>query len=250
MDLLPAIDLREGRVVRLLRGDDARRTVYSERPADIAVEYARAGARRIHVVDLDAAFGEAPQRGLIAALTADLAARSDPVGVQLGGGLRSEDDVTWALEIAGCARAVVGSLVGRDFRTFARLAARFPGRLVPALDVSGNEVRIAGWREAADRSLAAMCRELRGLPCPAVLVTDVERDGTLDGPNLELASGVAAASGIPALLSGGVRSLEDLEAARAARGVGGAVVGKALYDGVFTLGEALATVRGGEEVVW
>ena len=135
-------------------------------------------------------------------------------------------------------------MVGRDPDGFGRLAARYPGRLVPALDVADGEVRLAGWREGADRSLDALCRTLRGLPCPAILVTDVARDGTLEGPNLELAGRVAEAAGIPALLSGGVRSLDDLEAARAAPGIAGAVVGKALYEGLFTVQEALAACRG------
>lgn len=250
MELLPAIDLRQGRVVRLRRGDDAERTVYSERPTEVAAGYARGGARWVHVVDLDAAFGEAPQRDLLVDLAGGLAEGRGrgSVGVQLGGGLRSEESVTWALETVGCDRAVVGSLVGRDFRTFVRLTERFPGRIVPALDVAGDEVRIAGWREAAGRSLETFCRELRGLPCPAVLVTDVERDGTLDGPNLELARRVAECSGVPALLSGGVRSIGDLEAARQASEmggeIGGAVVGTALYEGVFTVEEALAVLGG------
>jgi len=248
MELLPAIDLRHGRVVRLTRGDDAERTTYSERPEEVLGGYVAAGAGRVHVVDLDAAFGEPPQRERIAALVARcgrLATLLDGgSGLQLGGGLRTPDDVTWALETAGCARAVVGSMVGRDPDGFARLAERYPERLVPALDVEDGQVRLAGWRERADRSLEALCRELRGLPCPAILVTDVARDGTLDGPNLELARHVADAAGIPALLSGGVRSLADLEAAREIPGIAGAVVGKALYEGLFTVQEALAACRG------
>jgi len=248
MELLPAIDLRHGHVVRLTRGDDAARTVYSDSPEEVLAGWVGSGALRVHVVDLDAAFGEPPQRELVAALAARFGRLATLLGggsgLQLGGGLRTEEEVAWALEEAGCARAVVGSMVARDPSAFARLAARFPGRLVPALDVDGGEVRVAGWREGADRSLDALCRALSGLPCPAVLVTDVARDGTLEGPNLALAARVAEASGIPALLSGGIRSLDDLEAARKAPGIAGAVVGKALYEGVFTVQEALATCRG------
>jgi len=248
MELLPAIDLRHGRVVRLTRGDDADRTVYSEQPEEVLGGYVAAGAGRVHVVDLDAAFGEPPQRERIAALVdrfGRMATLLDgDAGLQLGGGLRTPEDVAWALETVGCSRAVIGSMVGRDPDGFARLAARYPGRLVPALDVADGEVRLAGWQERADRSLETLCRSLRGLPCPAILVTDVSRDGTLEGPNLELADRVADAAGIPALLSGGVRSLADLEAARQAPGIAGAVVGKALYEGLFTVQEALAAARG------
>ncbi len=248
MELLPAIDLRRGRVVRLTRGDDTARTVYSDRPEEVLGGHVAAGAGRVHVVDLDAAFGEPPQRDLVAALVARfgrLATLLDgDSGLQLGGGLRTPDDVAWALETAGCARAVIGSMVGRDPDGFARLAERYPGRLVPALDVENGAVRLAGWRERSDWSLESLCAHLRGLPCPAILVTDVSRDGTLDGPNLGLAERVADASGMPVLLSGGVRSLDDLEAARETPGIAGAVVGKALYEGLFTVQEALAASRG------
>jgi len=241
MDLLPAIDLRQGRVVRLTRGDDAQRKVYGARPADVLADHFRSGASMVHVVDLDAAFGEAPQRDLVEALAAGAAAAGGPA-IELGGGLRTEEAVAWALEEAGCARAVIGSMVARDFEMFTRLVHRFPDRLVPALDIEGDEVRVAGWTSAAGRSLDALCQDLRGLPCPAVLVTDVSRDGTLEGPNFGLARQVAEASGFPALLSGGVRSLDDLMVARNLPGIGGAVVGKALYEGIFTVAQALAAI--------
>lgn len=237
MDLLPAIDLRRGRAVRLRQGDDARATVYGEDPLAVLDGYVRDGARIVHVVDLDATFGEAPQRELIGRMTGRGAA------VQLGGGLRDRDAIRWALD-AGCSRAVVGSMVARDVETFRALALEHPGALVPALDVEAGQVRIAGWTEGSSRALADLCDRLRGLPCPAVLVTDVERDGMLSGPNFDLAREVATASGIPALLSGGVRSIEDLEIARTIPEIAGAIVGRALYEGIFTVEEALAACGG------
>jgi phosphoribosylformimino-5-aminoimidazole carboxamide ribotide isomerase len=233
MDLLPAIDLRGGRAVRLLQGDDTRATVYGDDPLAVLDSYVQAGARIVHVVDLDATFGEAPQRGLIARMTGRGA------DVQLGGGLRDRDAVRWALD-AGCSRVVVGSMVARDVEAFRALTLEHPGALVPALDVEAGQVRIAGWTEGSSWSLPELCVRLRGLPCPAVLVTDVERDGMLSGPNFDLARRVAMASGIPALLSGGVRSLADLETARAMPGIAGAIVGRAIYEGIFTVEEALA----------
>ncbi len=199
--------------------------------------------RRVHLVDLDAAFGGAPQRELVAALAA-LPAAARPA-LQLGGGLRDAAAVAWALD-AGCERVVLGSLAVDRPGELAELARRHPGRVVPALDSRDGEVRAAGWRRGGGASPAAAAARFAGLPCPAVLVTDVERDGTLRGPNLELAAAVAAACGLPALVSGGVRSLDDLAAARRAPGVGGAVVGRALYEGAFGLDEALAACRGGE----
>lgn len=235
MELLPAIDLRRGRAVRLRQGDDTRATVYGDDPLAVLDGYVRSGASRVHVVDLDATFGEAPQRELTAMLTGRGAA------VQLGGGLRDRDAIRWTLE-AGCDRAVVGSMLARDIEGFRALALDFPGCIVPALDVENGDVRIAGWTEGTAWTLPELCVRLRGLPCPAVLVTDVERDGMLSGPNFDLARRVALAAGLPALLSGGVRSLADLEAARKIPEIGGAIVGRALYEGLFTLEEALAVV--------
>ena len=244
MELLPAIDLRGGRVVRLLRGDAAAETVYGDDPATVLAACAAAGVGRAHVVDLDAALGEPPQRALLASLAA-LAAGSDRPALQLGGGLRDEAAVEWALA-AGCERVVLGSMVVGDPPRFAALARRFPGRLVPALDVRGGEVRTAGWTAGSGVAPEAAAAALAGLPCPAVLVTDVDRDGALSGPNLELTRRLAAAAAMPALVSGGIASLADLAAARRTPGVGGAIVGRALYEGAVGLAEALAACRGEE----
>ncbi|MEA2564002.1 MAG: phosphoribosylformimino-5-aminoimidazole carboxamide ribotide isomerase [Acidobacteriota bacterium] len=237
MELLPAIDLRGGRAVRLLQGDDERATVYGDDPLTVLDGYIQAGATRVHVVDLDATFGEAPQRDLLG----QMALRGL---MQLGGGLRDRGAIRWALE-AGCDRAVVGSLVARDVEGFRALALEHPGKIVPALDIENGEVRIGGWTEGTPWRLPELCVRLRGLPCPAVLVTDVERDGMLSGPNFDLARRVAMASGIPALLSGGVRSLDDLRAAREIPEIAGAIVGRALYEGIFTIEEALDVCREG-----
>jgi cyclase len=231
MDLLPAIDLRHGRAVRLQQGDAARETVYVDDPVALVRSFQEAGVRRVHVVDLDAAFGEPPQRALIEKMAAVLP-------VQLGGGLRDQQSIAWAFE-AGCDRAVIGSLVAREPERFRDLALEHPGKLVPALDVESGAVRIAGWREGARRTLAELCALLRGLPCPAVLVTDVERDGMLTGPNFELTRQVARDSGLPGLLSGGIHKLADLEVAASMPELTGAVVGRAIYEGAFTLAEAL-----------
>ena len=237
MDLFPAIDLRDGAVVRLERGDDDRRSVYERRPVAALERYAEAGARWTHVVDLDAAFGLAPQRALVE----ELAAAGGP-SLQVGGGLRDRASIEWAVS-AGAARAVVGSLVARDPETFAELAWRSSGSSGPGSRRGrgqGAHRRLDG--VGLSLSLAELCRRLRDLPCPAVLGTDVERDGLLGGPNLELARRLAGETGIPSLVSGGVRDLDDVRAAAEVPGVGGVVVGKALYEGALDLAEALAAV--------
>ncbi len=236
-DLFPAIDLRQGQVVRLLRGADEERTVYSDDPAAVLQDFAAQGARWTHVVDLDGAFGEPPQRELLKRL----AALPNRPRLEVGGGLRSRQAIEDTLTL-GVDRVVVGSLVTRQPELFAQLAREWPGRLVPALDVDGDTVRIDGWREEAAGWREAAIR-LRGLPCPAILVTDISRDGVLGGSNAELAARVAEVSGIPTLVSGGVGSLADLETAARQERVAGVVLGKALYEGRIQLSQALEVCR-------
>jgi phosphoribosylformimino-5-aminoimidazole carboxamide ribotide isomerase len=235
MDLLPAVDLRHGKAVRLQQGDARRETVYAEDPLALLDRFDAARVFHVHVVDLDAAFGEPPQRELIARMAARMP-------IQVGGGFRDRAAIEWALD-AGCARVVIGSLVARDPEAFAELAAAFPAKLVPALDVEKGEVRIAGWTEGSRRSLADLCADLHGLPCPAILVTDVERDGMMTGPNFDLTRQVAVDTGLPGLLSGGVHRLEDLETARRIPEIGGVIVGRALYEGAFSIEEAVGVTR-------
>lgn len=242
MQLIPAIDLRGGQVVRLAQGDDARRTKYDVSPQEMLARYGAAGVELVHVVDLDAAFGDGSQRPLIEDL-ASRGARGDGPRIELGGGLRDRDAVAWALD-AGCERVILGSLAARDFEAFAAIVEQFPDVVIPAVETAGGELRVAGWTEGVDLTLDAFCAKLRGLACPAALVTDVDRDGTLEGPNFELVRHVARASGLPALLSGGVHALGDLERAAEVEEIAGAIVGKAIYEGVFTLEDALAACRG------
>ncbi|MEM9292856.1 MAG: 1-(5-phosphoribosyl)-5-[(5-phosphoribosylamino)methylideneamino] imidazole-4-carboxamide isomerase [Acidobacteriota bacterium] len=235
--LLPAIDLRHGAVVRLRQGDDGRRTRYFDDPIPVLERFAAAGARWVHAVDLDAAFGEPPQRELVQRMA--VAGESLGVSLELGGGLRDAAAVRWALDV-GCRRAVVGSLLGRDFEAFAAIVEAHPGQVVPGLDFRNARLAVSGWTETVDVGPAELAQRLRGLPCPAALVTDVARDGELGGPGLDLAREVGGGSGIPALVSGGVRHLEDLLAARRTPGVGGAVVGQAIYTAQLDLASALS----------
>jgi len=238
MELLPAIDLRQGAVVRLRRGDDGARTRYDDAPLAVLERFAAAGARRVHVVDLDAAFGELPQRRLLEEL-----AGASPIPLQLGGGVRDRDAIEWALA-AGFERVVMGSLVARATAVFLDLAAAFPQRLVAALEFQAGELRVAGWRESASGVAEPVMAALRDAPLAAALVTDVERDGMLAGPNLDLCGRVAGATALAVLVSGGVRSIDDLRMVRA-RGFAGAVVGRALYESSFSLAEAFTALAEG-----
>ncbi|MDA8016600.1 MAG: HisA/HisF-related TIM barrel protein [Thermoanaerobaculia bacterium] len=238
-ELIPAIDLRQGRVVRLEKGDDARRKAYDRDPKELLTRFAEVGVRRVHIVDLDAAFGETPQRALLEEL-----ARFTPVALEVGGGFRTDTDVSWGLD-AGLDRIVMGSVVAKDTDGFLAMVRSFPGRLVPAIETAGGEVKIGGWTEKAALGLEDLCSRLQGADCPAVLVTDVEKDGMLQGPNLGLAERVARATGIPAILSGGVRDLEDLRRAAESPHLSAVIVGKAYYEGHLDLWEAIEILPGG-----
>ena len=235
-EIFPAIDLRSGRVVRLKQGDDSRKTVYGDDPRATLEEFAEAGTRWVHVVDLDAALGHGHQRPLVETVAA--AAEELGVSLQLGGGLRDREACRWAFE-AGCRRVVVSSILARDFDLFLELVEEYPDGMVPALDFRSGKLGIAGWTETSDLGFEELVERLRGLSCPAALVTDIVRDGQMMGPNQVLAAAVAQGTGIPALISGGVRSLEDLRLACRVPGLGGAVVGRALYEGAFSLRQAL-----------
>ncbi len=240
MEVLPAIDLRHGEVVRLRRGDDAARTGYSSDPASVLRGFATAGARGAHVVDLDAAFGEPPQRRLLEHLAA-----VSPVKLQLGGGVRDRAALDWAFA-AGFARVVVGSWLIRDPEAFLEEAADASQRIVAALEFRQGELRVAGWLERSAKPAVAVLAALRGAPLAAALVTDIERDGELAGPNLALCARVGEATRLPVLVSGGVKTLADVRRIRE-QGFAGMVVGRALYESTLSLGDALR-VAAGEEV--
>jgi phosphoribosylformimino-5-aminoimidazole carboxamide ribotide isomerase len=240
VQLIPSIDLRRGKVVRLAQGRDAQATVYSHDPLHVLRQFQAAGAERIHIVDLDAAFGEPQQSELLARVVA--AGKGEKL--QLGGGLRTLDLLRRALD-SGFDRAVVGSMVVRDPASFGACAVVHPGRLIPALEFSGGELRAAGWSEGTSLDLEEVLRQL--LPFTGLffetLVTDISRDGMMSGPNLELAVGVARALGVRALVSGGVSGIGDLTAAAERPEISGTIVGRAFYEGRIELPAAFSRLR-------
>lgn len=240
MQLIPSIDLRRGQVVRLAQGRDAEATVYAADPIEVLARFQAAGAERVHIVDLDAAFGEPRQSALLARLVA--AAKGEKL--QLGGGLRTADLLRAALE-SGFDRVVAGSMVVRDPAGFGRAAAQVPGRLIPALEFAGAELRAAGWREGSSSDFDELLKQL--LPFTGLfsetLVTDIARDGMLSGPNFDLAVSVARALGVRAILSGGVSGADDVVAAAAHPDLSGVIVGRAFYEGRLDLPSALGALR-------
>ena len=242
-DLIPAIDLRDGRVVRLTQGDFRRETTYSDDPAAVAREFASTGVRRIHIVDLDGAReGRRVQSRAIAAIIA--AARDlDSFGeCQVAGGLRTEADVAAALN-AGAARVVVGTAALADSGFAARLVATHgPERIVVALDVRGREAVGEGWRAGAQGfPVASAIAELADAGVTTFAVTAIARDGLLGGPDLDLLGELVAGGRGAIIASGGVASIGDLEAVRST-GCVGAIVGRAIYEGRFDLRAAVNAV--------
>jgi len=235
--IYPAIDLKGGRCVRLVRGAMDRATVFNDDPADQARRFLAAGARWLHVVDLDGAFaGQAVNADAVEAILAE--ARRTGASVQLGGGIRVEPDLARWLD-AGIARAILGTRALEDPDFVAAACRRWPGRIVVGIDARGGRVALRGWAETSDVTAEALARRLSDSGVAAIVHTDIERDGALGGANVAASAALARACRLPVIVSGGVASLGDLEAVRRER-LAGAIVGRALYDGRVDLRAALA----------
>jgi phosphoribosylformimino-5-aminoimidazole carboxamide ribotide isomerase len=239
MDLFPAIDLRDGRCVRLTQGDFDRETVYGDDPVGQARVFADAGTPWIHVVDLDAArSGEPVNRAVVAAI-----AGSVGTPVQAGGGVRDEDSAGALLEV-GVSRVVIGTAALERPELVHRLAGRWPGRVALGLDVRGAEVSVHGWAEGTGRQLLDVVREFEDSGVAAVVVTQIDVDGVGTGPDLDTYAELLAETELDVVASGGVGSLDHLRDLAAlevgGRDLAGVIVGKALYDGAFTVDDALA----------
>ncbi|WP_086666695.1 bifunctional 1-(5-phosphoribosyl)-5-((5-phosphoribosylamino)methylideneamino)imidazole-4-carboxamide isomerase/phosphoribosylanthranilate isomerase PriA [Lentzea kentuckyensis] len=239
--LLPAVDVADGKAVRLVQGEAGTETNYGE-PLDAALQWQRDGAEWIHLVDLDAAFGRGSNRELIARVVGEL-----DVKVELSGGIRDDASLEAALA-TGCARVNLGTAALEDPEWCAKAIAAYGEKIAVGLDVriteQGHRVKGRGWTSDGGDLWEVLDRLDRD-GCARYVVTDVSKDGTLTGPNLELLSEVCARTDAPVIASGGVSTVDDLVAlSKLSRdGVEGSIIGKALYAGAFTLPEALAAVR-------
>jgi phosphoribosyl isomerase A len=236
LTLLPAVDVSDGQAVRLVQGAAGTETGYGD-PVEAALAWQNGGARWIHLVDLDAAFG----RGSNAALLAAVVGRLD-VSVEMSGGIRDDDSLDRALA-TGCARVIIGTAALERPDWVRRVIADYADRVAVGLDVRGTTLAARGWTTEGGDLFETLAR-LDAEGCQRYVVTDVNKDGMMLGPNLDLLRRVCAATSAPVIASGGVSSLDDLRAIAGltALGVDGAIIGKALYSGAFTLPEALAAV--------
>ena len=234
MELWPAIDLRGGKCVRLRQGDYGQETVFGDDPVAMARDFVAAGARRLHIVDLDGARDGVPtQAGLVARMVT-----AAGVPCQLGGGIRSRDAVAAYLD-AGVARVVVGSLAIERPELLEAVATEFPDRIVLGLDARDGRVAVRGWLETSAVTAVDVARRHAELPLAAVVYTDIARDGMLNGPHLRALADLMAAVALPVVASGGVANAADIRRVAVA-GAKGCIVGRALYAGAVTLDEALA----------
>ena len=239
MMVIPAVDLRGGRCVRLRQGRPEAETVFSDDPLAVARAWAQQGAPRLHVVDLDGAFAGTPkQLGLIEEI-----ARGIPVPVEAGGGLRSLEAIETLLA-SGARWAMLGTRAALDPSFLEEACRRFAGRIIVAVDASDGRVAVDGWTQRLDIPAVDLARRAAQAGAAEILYTDIARDGTETGPNLSGTAAVAAAAGLPLLASGGVGSLEDLRQLAGIPGVIGAVVGRALYTGAVDLKQALVELAG------
>jgi phosphoribosylformimino-5-aminoimidazole carboxamide ribotide isomerase len=229
--VIPAIDLRRGRCVRLFRGDPTDETVYDADPVDVAKRFESEGARRLHVVDLDAAFGEGSNRDVVVRIL-----RAVAIPVQVGGGLRTPADAHDVVA-RGAAHAILGTSAALDPASVADTVRRLGDRVVVAVDVRDERVMVRGWRDVGP-ALRDAIPALVDAGAPRFLVTSIARDGTMDGPDVELYARVAGWTDVPVIASGGVRRAEDVLALRDL-GVEAVVVGKALYAGTLELAEVI-----------
>jgi phosphoribosylformimino-5-aminoimidazole carboxamide ribotide isomerase len=237
MLIIPAVDMRNGKAVRLTQGDPTREMVYADDPVAVAEAWEARGAARLHVVDLDGAFAGTPQQlALIGA-----AARAVKIPIQAGGGFRTMESVD-ALFDAGVAMAVVGTSAILDPRFLEEVCTAHPRRIILALDAKERKVAIKGWRELVDHSVEEVVERVASLELGGILYTDILKDGTLEGPNFEGLEAMVKRSRHPVLASGGVACLDDIRRLCTIKGVAGAIVGKALYSGAVELEAALRLV--------
>ncbi|MDJ0640886.1 MAG: 1-(5-phosphoribosyl)-5-[(5-phosphoribosylamino)methylideneamino]imidazole-4-carboxamide isomerase [Paracoccaceae bacterium] len=239
MILYPAIDLKDGECVRLLKGEMEAATVFNDDPGSQAAAFQAAGAEWLHIVDLNGAFAGAPVNAeavenILGALT---------IPAQLGGGIRDMKTIeTWLSK--GLARVILGTVAVEDPGLVRDAAKAFPGQIAVGLDARGGKVATRGWAEETDMTVTDLARAFEDAGIAAIIYTDIDRDGAMGGPNVAATEALARAVSVPVIASGGVSSMEDLARLKETGVISGAISGRALYDGAIDLEEALRMLKG------
>ncbi len=242
MIVIPAIDLKSGRCVRLVEGREDSETVYAADPVDVAISYQEAGAGIVHIVDLDGAFlgAASPNQKIIKRVVESCSAR-----IETGGGVRSMADIEHLLGTVGVSNVIIGTIAVERTDILAAAVKAFGDSVIVGIDARGREVATRGWTQASKVDAMELARRVTELGVTRIIYTDIARDGRLEGPNVELTREIARASGARVTASGGVSSLEDIRRLSELEGDGvdSVIVGKALYEGRFTLEEALTVAE-------
>jgi phosphoribosylformimino-5-aminoimidazole carboxamide ribotide isomerase len=237
MDIIPAIDLRDGKCVRLIQGRYDRQITYCDDPAEQAKQFHADGARWLHVVDLDGAkLGQPVNTGTISAI-----ARLGLLKVEVGGGLRDEAAIRQLLD-TGVTRVIIGTKAVSDFEWFSEMALMFKGRIVLGLDARGGTVATHGWIEESAQSMLDFAKRADELPLAAIIYTDISKDGMLSGPNIERTRSLVQTVQTPVIGSGGVTQVADVVKLKEV-GCAGAIIGRSLYEGSITLPDAIAAAK-------
>lgn len=234
MDILPAIDLIGGKCVRLIQGQYDKQITYKDDPVAQAREFQEAGARWLHVIDLE---GAKAGRPVNADVIANIAAEV-PLKIELGGGVRDEAAIVQMLE-AGVTRLILGSSAVKQFAWFSEMAQKYPQRLVLGLDARGANIATEGWLEQGAQTVLEFAKKAADLPLAAIIYTDISKDGMLAGPNIDRTHALVEAVELPIVAAGGVTTVDDVRTLKRI-GVAGAIIGRALYEGTITLPDALA----------
>lgn len=237
MDVIPAIDLRDGKVVRLIQGQYDKQITYKDDPTEQAREFRADGARWLHIVDLDGAKAGRP----VNTATIEAIAKLDLLQIEVGGGLRDEASIAQLLDM-GVTRVIIGTKAVSDFEWFARMAETFAGRIVLGIDARGSMVATHGWLEDSEQTVLEFAARADELPLAAIIYTDIAKDGMLTGPNIERTQTLAEAVKTPVVASGGVKEVDDIRLLNPI-GVAGVIVGRSLYEGTLTLKDAIAAAR-------
>lgn len=240
MILFPAIDIRGGKCVRLLKGRFDQETVFADRPADMAIKWQSQGGKYLHIVDLDGALQGRPVN--LEAI-GDIIANVN-VPVQLGGGIRNIESIEAWLE-AGVSRVILGSIAVKNPDLVKEACRKFGERIVVGIDAKGGEVAVEGWGISGGVKATELAKRMADVGVARIIYTDISRDGTLSGVNVESTVELARAAGIPVIASGGVAGMDDVYKVAAAPGIEGMIIGKALYTGKIELAEALRVAEGG-----
>jgi len=237
MDILPAIDLIGGKCVRLIQGEYNKKITYKDDPIAQAKEFYDAGAKWLHVVDLDGAkLGKSINADVVAEI-----AKQIPMKIELGGGIRDEAAITTMLE-AGVTRLILGSSAIKQFNWFSEMTQIYPQRLVLGLDARGSNLATEGWLDQGSLSVLEFAQKAANLPLAAIVYTDISKDGMLAGPNIDRTKQLVETVDLPIVAAGGVTTVEDVKRLKNA-GVAGAIIGRALYEGTITLTDALDAAK-------